>query len=113
MGKSEGKRLLGRPRRRWEDNIKMDLREVGCDPGDWMPLAEDRMNGGFCKGCNKPLVQIRYLGSFCNYLWPILLIFYLPLKLRVVHIRNKKRTERQTLNITKMINYCFLVLVLF
>ena len=40
--KSEGKRSLGRPRRRWEDNIKMDLREVGCDPGDWIYLAEDR-----------------------------------------------------------------------
>ena len=33
VGKPEGKRPLGRPRRRWEDNIKMDLREVGCDPG--------------------------------------------------------------------------------
>ena len=35
-------RVLGRPRRRWEDNIKMDLREVGCDPGEWIALAEDR-----------------------------------------------------------------------
>ena len=34
VGKAEGKRLLGMPRRRWEDNIKMDLREVGCDPKD-------------------------------------------------------------------------------
>ena len=34
VGKSEGKKPLGWPRRRWEDNIKMDLREVGCDPGD-------------------------------------------------------------------------------
>ena len=42
VGKPEGKRSLGRPRRRWEDNIKMDLREVGCDPGDWIDLAEDR-----------------------------------------------------------------------
>ena len=33
---------LGRPRRRWEDNNKMDLREVGCYQGDWMALAEDR-----------------------------------------------------------------------
>ena len=39
---SEGKRPLGRPKRRWEDNIKMDLREVGCDPGDWIVLTEDR-----------------------------------------------------------------------
>ena len=37
-----GKRPLGRPRRRWEDNVKMDLREVGCDPGEWIDLTEDR-----------------------------------------------------------------------
>ena len=41
VGKPEGKRPLGRPRRRWEDNIKMDLREVG-GIGDWMELARDR-----------------------------------------------------------------------
>ena len=41
-GKSEGKRPLGRPRRRWEDNIKMDLEEVGGGCGDLMELAEDR-----------------------------------------------------------------------
>jgi len=41
VGKPEGKRPLGRPRRRWEDNIKMDLREVGGD-GDWIELAQDR-----------------------------------------------------------------------
>ena len=41
VGKPEGKRPLGRPRRRWEDNIKMGLRGVGgC--GDWMELAQDR-----------------------------------------------------------------------
>ena len=42
VGKPEGKRPLGRPRRRWEDNIKMDLREVGGSCGDWMELAQDR-----------------------------------------------------------------------
>jgi len=41
VGKPEGKRPMGRPRRRWEDNIKMDLREVG-GVGDWMDLAQDR-----------------------------------------------------------------------
>ena len=41
-GKPEGKRPLGRPRRRWEDNIKMDLQEVGGGRGDWMELAQDR-----------------------------------------------------------------------
>ena len=42
VGKPEGKRPLGRPRRRWEDNIKMDLKEVGGACGDWMELAQDR-----------------------------------------------------------------------
>jgi hypothetical protein len=42
VGKPEGKRPLGIPRRRWEDNIKMDLQEVGGSRGDWMELAEDR-----------------------------------------------------------------------
>ena len=42
VGKPEGKRLLGRPRRRWEDNIKIDLQEVGRGCGDWMELAKDR-----------------------------------------------------------------------
>ena len=40
--KPEGKRPLGRPRRRWEDNIKMDLQEVGRGCGDWMELVQDR-----------------------------------------------------------------------
>jgi hypothetical protein len=40
--KSEGKRPLGRPRRGWEDNIKMDLQEVGCGGMDWIELAQDR-----------------------------------------------------------------------
>ena len=42
VGKPEGKKPLGRPWRRWEDNIKMDLREVGCDPREWMDIVEDR-----------------------------------------------------------------------
>jgi hypothetical protein len=43
VGKPEGKRALGRPRRRWEDNIKMDFLEVvGGGLGDWMELAQDR-----------------------------------------------------------------------
>ncbi|KAJ4447543.1 hypothetical protein ANN_09550 [Periplaneta americana] len=42
VGRPEGKRPLGRPRRRWEDNIKMDLREVGHDDRDWINLAQDR-----------------------------------------------------------------------
>jgi hypothetical protein len=42
VGKSEGKRILGRPRCRWEDNIKMDLEEVGCADMDWINAAQDR-----------------------------------------------------------------------
>jgi hypothetical protein len=42
VGKPEGKRPLGRPRWRWMDHIKMDLRETGCDGVDWMELAQDR-----------------------------------------------------------------------
>jgi len=39
FGRPEGKRPLGRPRRRWEDNIKMDLREIGIDEASWIRLA--------------------------------------------------------------------------
>ena len=42
VGKPEGNRPLGRPRSRWEGNIKMDLRELGCGGMDWIDLAEDR-----------------------------------------------------------------------
>ena len=42
VGKPEGKRPLGRSRHRWEDNIKMDLEELGRGFGDWMELAQDR-----------------------------------------------------------------------
>jgi hypothetical protein len=42
VGKPEGKRQLGRPKRRWVDNIKMDLREIGWDRVDWMDMAQDR-----------------------------------------------------------------------
>jgi len=41
MGKSEGKRPLGRPKRGWEDNIKMDVKEIGCGGTDWIGLAQD------------------------------------------------------------------------
>ena len=42
VGKPEGTRPLGRPRRRWVDNIKMDLQEVGCGYVDWIGLTQDR-----------------------------------------------------------------------
>jgi hypothetical protein len=43
VGRPEGKRPPGRPRNRWEDNIKMDLREIGIDGANWIRLAQDRV----------------------------------------------------------------------
>jgi len=43
IGKPEAKRLLGRPRGRWQDNIKLDLREIGIDGANWIRLAQDRV----------------------------------------------------------------------
>jgi hypothetical protein len=43
VGRPEGKRPLGRPRRRWADNIKMDLKEIGIDGANWIRLAQDRV----------------------------------------------------------------------
>jgi hypothetical protein len=43
VGRPEGKRSLERPRRRWEDNIKMDLREIGIDRANWIRLAQNRV----------------------------------------------------------------------
>jgi hypothetical protein len=42
VGRPEGRRPLGRPRRRWDDNIKMDIREVGWEDMNWIELAQDR-----------------------------------------------------------------------
>jgi hypothetical protein len=42
VGKPDGKRPLGRPRRKWVDNIKMDLREIGWDVMDWIDIAQKR-----------------------------------------------------------------------
>jgi hypothetical protein len=43
VGRSKGKRLLGRPRRSWENNIKIDFREIGIDGANWIRLAQDRV----------------------------------------------------------------------
>ena len=60
MGKPEGERPLGRPRHRWEDNIKMDLQEVGCGGMDWIELAENRdWWRALCECGNEPLVSIK------------------------------------------------------
>jgi hypothetical protein len=55
MGKPEGKRPLGRLRRRWEDGIRMDLREIGCESIDWIQLAQDREVAGSCQYGDEPL----------------------------------------------------------
>jgi hypothetical protein len=48
VGRPKGKRPLGRPRHRWEDNIKMDLRKIGIDGVNWIHLAQDRVQWGAC-----------------------------------------------------------------
>jgi transposase len=48
VGRPEGKSPLGRPRRRWEDNIKMDLREIGIDGANWIQLPQDRVRWRAC-----------------------------------------------------------------
>jgi hypothetical protein len=59
VGKPEDKRPLGIPRRRWKDNIKMDLREIGIDVANWFWLAEDRVHwrAFVCKVMNLRILQ--------------------------------------------------------
>jgi len=54
VGKPEGKRPLGRPRRRWEDNIKMDLQEVGCGVWTGSSWLRKGTRGGTCESVNEP-----------------------------------------------------------
>jgi hypothetical protein len=65
VGKPEGKWPLGRPRRRWEDNIKMDLQEVGRGRGDWMELAQDRDVALACECGDEHLGSIK-CGEFLD-----------------------------------------------
>jgi hypothetical protein len=66
VGKPEGKRPLGRPRHRWEDNILMDIQEVGCGGMDWIGLAQDRDRwGGNCK-CDSELSGSINRGGFLD-----------------------------------------------
>jgi len=62
VGKPEGKKPLGIPRRRWEDNIKMDLREVGCRGMDWLELAQD------CRTLVNAVVNLRVPQNAGNFL---------------------------------------------
>jgi len=57
MGKPEGKRPLGRPRLRWEDNIKMDVQEMGCGAMDWIELAQDRDR---CRALVNVVMNLRF-----------------------------------------------------
>jgi hypothetical protein len=60
VGRPEGKRPLGRPRSRWEDNIKMNLREIRIDGANWIQLAQDKGPvAGFCEHGNEPSGSIR------------------------------------------------------
>ena len=60
VGKPEGKRPMGRTRRRWKDNIKMDLQEVGCGGMDWIELAQDRGQvAGTCEYGNESSGSIK------------------------------------------------------
>jgi len=64
--KHEGKRPLGRPRRRWEDNIKIDLQEVGCEGMDWIELAQAREKvAGSCECGNEHSGSIK-CGEFLD-----------------------------------------------
>jgi hypothetical protein len=65
VGKTEGKRPLGRPRCRWEDNNKMDLQEVGCGGMDWIGLDQDRQVAGTCECGNEHSATIKY-GEFLD-----------------------------------------------
>jgi hypothetical protein len=57
VGMPEGRRPLGRPRHRWEDNIKMDLREIGIDGVNWIQLAQDRVQ---CRACVNTVINLRF-----------------------------------------------------
>jgi hypothetical protein len=59
VGKPEGKRPLGRPRRRWVDNIRMDLGEVGWGDVDWIGLAQERNRWRTCEFGIKPLGSMK------------------------------------------------------
>jgi hypothetical protein len=64
VGRPEDKRPLGRPRYRWEDNIKLDLREIGIDEANWIQLAQDRVQWRAFVNSDKPTGSIKKAGYF-------------------------------------------------
>jgi hypothetical protein len=73
VGKPEGKRPLGRPRRRWMDNIKMGLLEIGLGVVDWIGLAQDRYRYSSCELGNESSdsIKCRETTEWLNNLWPL------------------------------------------
>jgi hypothetical protein len=73
LGKPEGKRPLGRPRRRWIDNIKMDLSEIGVSVVDWIGLAQDRYRWRTLVNSVMNLRFHKILGTteWLHNLWPL------------------------------------------
>jgi hypothetical protein len=72
VGRPEGKRPLRRPRRRWKDNIKMDLREIGIDESDWIQLGQDRVRWrDFVNMVGNPSGYIKKVG-YCLTSWVII-----------------------------------------
>jgi hypothetical protein len=65
IGNPECKRPMRRPRLMWEDNIKIDLREIGFDGANWIQLTQDRIQWlGFCEHSNEPLGSMKEAGYF-------------------------------------------------
>ena len=64
VGKPERKRPLGRPRRKWVDNIRTDLQEVGCGYMDWIGLAQDRQVADACASGNEPSGSVTSCKTF-------------------------------------------------
>jgi len=65
VGKPEGKRPMGRPRRRWVDKIRMDLQEVGCGYVDWIGLIQDTQVADGCECGNEPSGSVKF-GEFLD-----------------------------------------------
>jgi hypothetical protein len=70
-GEPEGKRPLGRPRLRWEDNIKMDLQEVECEGMDWIELAQDKDRWLELDHLQDPSVDVRIILRWIFRKWSV------------------------------------------